>query len=568
MNCRILKFACVIAIAVFAVVLVPAQAQGPIQSVQSDQAEISFWDSVRDSTDPDELEAYLTAYPNGKFAPLAKIRLNKLNSPPSGAPASGPGADAAPVASPSTIASSGPSSVLDVIDKIKPSLVSVTASGALGALKPPSLPQSSPFTEFFDEFFKQNRNEKEPAVLRGTGLVYDESGLIVTTDELLEFAATITVSLQDGTTLDATIVGRDAATNLALLKVDSKQKLTPAIFGKSDALKLGQRIVALGLPSQLNPIATPAFVTRLRADIKAGPYDAFIQSDATFEAGMSGGAMANLAGEVVGILSPKIVNKQNLTFAVPSEQMQPVIEQIREFGEARRGWLGVKIQAVTQEIADSLKLGKPRGALVASVVADSPAAKAGLMNGDVIVIFAGKKVDVMRELPRIVAFTPPGEPVEIEVLRDAKATRLIVTLGLLEKVAVKSEPDGSASAEDSLKTADLLGLTVESAGGRLVVKDVQPNSDAVKKNIRTGEIIEEIAQEAVKTPSQALAAIRRLAEAGNKNALLMVSNQDGYKRFIALPLADSESKANATGGEPSPADSDLGEIKEDLSTFD
>lgn len=527
-------------------------APAAIATAQADQAEITFWNSVKDSKDPAELQAYLEAYPAGKFAPLAKIRLNRLATGKSGPPGeSASGRD--------------PSDLAAVIAKVKPSLVAVTARRTAPTDAKPQVPPGSPFDEFFKEFFKDQANKGRAADVSGSGFVYGADGLIVTVDELVAAADAVFVTLQDGTRLDATIAGRDPRTNVALLKVTPPRPLAPVDFGSSRGLKLGDRIVVLGLPAGVNVSATPGFVTRLNVNVNAGPYDDFIQTDVAAGRSMSGGIMATTDGAVAGVLMPKTVGPERLSLAVPAELVRPVVDQLDRFGETRRGWLGVRIQAVSQELAESLGLDSRSGALVVSVTADGPAAKAGITEGDVIRRFGGIDIEDMRTLPRAVAEVSPGEAADVGIVRNGEQMTLSVTLGLLP-----TSPDAPAAAAPN--TGDgpgpLFGMTLLEAGGKLMVKSVDPGSEAAAKKISAGDVVTEVGGEAVGSVQQAEQLVRKAAEQGRKAVLFLVTDAKGQSRFIALPLKAASVGGAATQGTLPRAKPGGGDAGKDLKNLD
>ncbi len=317
----------------------------------------------------------------------------------------------------------------------------------------PQLPPGSPFEEFFEEFFKNRRgpdgqpgkpgqdgdNSQPPTPRRvnslGSGFIIDAAGLVVTNNHVIAEADEVNVILNDGSTLKAEVIGRDQKTDLALLKVKPTKPLKAVKFGDSDKLRLGEWVIAIGNPFSLGGTVTAGIVSARNRDIQSGPYDNYIQTDAAINRGNSGGPLFNLNGEVIGvntaIISPS-GGSIGIGFAVPSKTVVPVIDQLREFKEVRRGWLGVRIQQVSDEIAESLSIKPARGALVAGIDDKGPAKPAGIEPGDVIVKFDGKDVKEMRDLPKIVADTPVGKDVEVVVIRKGKEEKKTVKLGRLE----------------------------------------------------------------------------------------------------------------------------------------
>src|SRR5262245_30315394 len=342
-------------------------------------------------------------------------------------------------------AARGPDTIADVSEKVIDAVVNISTSQKVEARNSPlpQLPNDPQLDELFRDFFNrrgqgdpQNR-ERAPRRVNslGSGFVIDPSGIVVTNDHDISEADEVTVILNDGSRLKAEIIGRDQKTDLALLRVKPEKPLKAVKFGDSDGLRLGEWVIAIGNPFSLGGSVTAGIVSARNRDINSGPYDNYIQTDAAINRGNSGGPLFNLEGEVVGIntaiISPS-GGSIGIGFAVPSKTAVPVIDQLKQFGETRRGWLGVRIQQVTDEIADSLKVNPPRGALVAGVDDKGPAKPAGIAPGDVIVRFDGKDIKEMKDLPRIVADTPVGKDVDVLIVRKGKEESRTVKLGRLE----------------------------------------------------------------------------------------------------------------------------------------
>ena len=471
----------------------------------------------------------------------------------------------------------GPEGIADVAEKVIDAVVNISTSqnveGRGNAI--PQLPPGSPFEEFFDEFFKNRRggpggpggprgdnsnpNQNGDHATRrvnslGSGFVIDPSGLVVTNNHVIAEADEISVILNDGTRLKATLVGKDQKTDLALLKVKSDKPLKSVKFGDSDKLRLGEWVVAIGNPFSLGGTVTAGIVSARNRDINSGPYDNYIQTDAAINRGNSGGPLFNLDGDVVGIntaiISPS-GGSIGIGFSVPSKTALPVIDQLRQFGETRRGWLGVKIQQVTDEIADTLNLKPARGALVAGVEDKGPAKPAGIEAGDVIVKFDGKDIKEMRDLPRVVADTPVGKDVEVIIVRKGQEQKKTVKLGRLEdndKLAAAT-PNKDAAPEEKTVVQKALGLNLANMSDDLrkkykikdtvkgvVIVGVDNNSAASEKRLSAGDVVVEVAQEEVKTATDLQKRIDQLKKEGRKAALLLVSNAEGELRFVALSL--------------------------------
>jgi serine protease Do len=429
----------------------------------------------------------------------------------------------------------------------------------------PQLPPGSPFEEFFEEFFKNRRgqggqnspNGDAPTPRRvnslGSGFIIDSAGLVVTNNHVIADADEVNVILNDGTTLKAEVIGRDQKTDLALLKVTANKPLKAVKFGDSDKLRLGEWVIAIGNPFSLGGTVTAGIVSARNRDIQSGPYDNYIQTDAAINRGNSGGPLFNLNGEVIGvntaIISPS-GGSIGIGFAVPSKTVVPVIDQLREFKEVRRGWLGVRIQQVSDEIAESLSVKPARGALVAGIDDKGPAKPAGIEPGDVIVKFDGKDVKEMRDLPKIVADTPVGKDVEVIVIRKGKEEKMTVKLGRLEdekQAALNNKKDAAPDTKPVVKKAlglDLANLTdelrkkhnIKDKVKGVLITGVEPNSPAAEKRLAPGMVIAEVQQQPVANATELQQRIEKLKKDGKKAAVLLVVSPDGDPSFVALSL--------------------------------
>jgi serine protease Do len=421
----------------------------------------------------------------------------------------------------------------------------------------PQFPPGSPFEEFFREFFdRQGRPDAPPRRTQslGSGFVIDSSGYVVTNNHVIAEADEIKVILHDDSQLAAKVIGRDPKTDLAVLKVEPSKPLTAVKFGNSDQTRVGDWVVAIGNPFGLGGTVTAGIVSARARDINAGPYDDFIQTDASINRGNSGGPMFNLAGEVIGIntaiYSPS-GGSVGIGFAIPANLAKPVIDQLRTTGKVRRGWLGVQIQSVTDEIAESLGLNKARGALVARVTENSPAAKGKIESGDVILKFDGKEVTEMRRLPRYVAETPVDRTVKVEVHRKGKSMMLDVTIGELdESEQVAAAPRGGQRGQSNTgPTVDALGMSLsaitpelrerfevaEKTKGVLITK-VAEGTPAAERGLRPGDVIVEIDQEEVTSPAQVAQKVKDARAAGKKKSILVMIERQGEQRFVGLSL--------------------------------
>ncbi len=460
----------------------------------------------------------------------------------------------------------GPEKVADVAEMVIDAVVNISTSQRVESRSGsgPQLPPGSPFEEFFEEFFKNRRGQgdnnqnRHPTPRRvnslGSGFIIDASGLVVTNSHVIADADEVTVVLNDGSKLKAEIVGRDQKTDLALLRVKPEKALKAVKFGDSDRLRLGEWVVAIGNPFSLGGSVTAGIVSARNRDIQSGPYDNYIQTDAAINRGNSGGPLFNLDGEVVGvntaIISPS-GGSIGIGFAVPAKTAVAVIDQLRSFGETRRGWLGVRIQQVTDDIAESLNVKPTRGALVAGIDDKGPAKPAGIEPGDVIVKFDGRDIKEMRDLPRIVADTPVGKDVEVTIIRKGKEETKTVRLGRLEdgeKQAAAARGKSDTPEQKSV-VQRTLGLELSNLSDDLrrrykikdtvkgvVITSVDPSSNAAEKRLNAGDVIVEIAQQAVANATEVQGRIDQLKKEGRKSALLLVANAEGELRFVALTI--------------------------------
>jgi serine protease Do len=460
-------------------------------------------------------------------------------------------------------ASRGPDNIADIAEKVIDAVVNISTSQKVETRNTPmpQLPNDPQLDELFRDFFNrrgqgdQQNRERGPRRVNslGSGFIIDSSGIVVTNNHVISEADEITVILNDGSRLKAELIGKDQKTDIALLRVKPDKPLKSVKFGDSEKLRLGEWVIAIGNPFSLGGSVTAGIVSARNRDINSGPYDNYIQTDAAINRGNSGGPLFNLDGEVIGIntaiISPS-GGSIGIGFAVPSKTAMPVIDQLRQFGETRRGWLGVRIQQVTDEIAESLKISPPRGALVAGVDDKGPAKPAGIEPGDVIVKFDGKDIKEMRDLPRAVADTPVGKQTPVVIIRKGKEETKTVTLGRLEDGEKLAAADPkSDSAPDKSVVKKTLGLELANMSDDLrkrykikdtvkgvVITGIDSNSPAADKRLSPGDVIVEIAQEAVANADDLQVKIDKLKKDGRKSALLLVASADGELRFVALSL--------------------------------
>ena len=449
-----------------------------------------------------------------------------------------------------------PDSFADLAQELLPSVVNISTTQVVegrAGMKLPKLPPGSPFEDFFKEFFDQNQPEKRSrrATSLGSGFIVGAEGYVVTNNHVIQDAEEITVILHDNTRLKAELVGRDKKTDIAVLKVKPKSKLTAVKFGDSDSARVGDWVMAIGNPFGLGGTVTAGIISARGRDINAGPYDDFIQTDASINRGNSGGPMFNLKGRVIGIntaiFSPS-GGSVGIGFAIPSSVASPVIKQLVKHGQVRRGWLGVHIQAVTEEIAETLGLKEASGALVASVIPDGPAEKAKMKAGDVILKFDGREVSKMRRLPRMVADTEVGKSVDILVWRGNKKVTLKAKVEELGETSAEVAAKTPGSRKGSESTIDALGLRLSSITAKLkskysldkdlkgvVVTKVTESGPAAEKGIRPGDVIVEISQQEVTEPADIEKKVAEAEKAGRKSVLLLLEGQGGL-RFVAIRI--------------------------------
>ena len=462
-------------------------------------------------------------------------------------------------------AARGPDGIADVAEQVIDAVVNISTSQKVDprAEELPDLPPGSPMEKFFDQFFKNHHgqggdnSDEGPRRINslGSGFIIDPSGLVVTNNHVIADADEISVILNDGTKLKADLVGKDTKADLALLRVHADKPLKSVKFGDSSKLRLGEWVIAIGNPFSLGGTVTAGIVSARNRDINSGPYDNYIQTDAAINRGNSGGPLFNLDGEVIGIntaiISPS-GGSIGIGFAVPSDTAIDVINQLRQYGEVRRGWLGVRIQQVTDDIGESLNISPARGALVAGIDDKGPAKPAGIEPGDVIVTFDGHDVKEMHDLPRIVADTPVGKTVDVVIIRKGKEETHKVTVGRLQdntqvaEAATKDNPPAQKSVVQKTLGLELSSLSddqrhkfkIRDDIKGVLVTGVDPSVAMADpdKRLAAGDIIVEVQYSAVNTPADLQKRVDQLKSQGKKMAVLLVSNGQGETRFVALSL--------------------------------
>jgi serine protease Do len=476
-------------------------------------------------------------------------------------------------------ARTAPDSFADLAAKLLPAVVNISSTQAMQARaggpgagpEIPLFPPGSPFEQFFKDFLNRNKpggqggqgghGDNQPAPDRrmqslGSGFIIDPSGLVVTNNHVIDGADEITVTLQDNTSLKAKVLGRDETGDIALLQVKPDKPLPAVQFGDSDAERVGDWVLAIGNPFGLGGTVTAGIVSARGRDIRQGPYDDFIQTDAAINRGNSGGPLFNMDGQVIGmntaIYSPS-GGSIGIGFSIPANMVKAVVAQLKDFGHPRRGWLGVRIQQVTPDIAESLGLKDSTGAMVAGVNDGGPADKAKIRNGDIILKFNNQDVKEMRTLPRIVADSEVGQSVPVVLWRDGKEMTVQATLAEkpddVQVAAATPGDKGEKPTEISslgLKLApitqdmkDKFSLGTDQKG--VVITDVAPNSSAAERGLKAGDVIVEVQQGEVSSPSEVQQKVDTVKKENRKSVLMLIQRQDGLQ-WVPLSLSGDKDK--------------------------
>ncbi|MGN7439308.1 MAG: DegQ family serine endoprotease [Alcanivorax sp.] len=456
-----------------------------------------------------------------------------------------------------------PASFADLAETLSPAVVNISSTQKTMVPEDfpemPQFPEGSPFEDFFEEFMRRRGGgmPSVPASSLGSGFIIDaQNGYIVTNNHVVRDAEDIRITFSNDQTVDAELIGTDDKTDIAVLKVDTANlQLTAVPLGDSDVLRVGDWTLAIGNPFGLGGSVTAGIVSARARDINSGPYDDYLQTDASINRGNSGGPLFNMSGEVIGIntaiFSPT-GGSVGIGFAIPSALAKPVINQIIKYGRTRRGWLGVRIQTVTDEIAESLGLEETSGALVASVNEKGPSKKAGLQAGDIILELDGQGIKEMKMLPRIVAEHDIGSTSELTYWRDGKKHKTQVVIGELEKAEEEGLLTAAPKSEGTGVDVDSVGFTLKPMEDALrdeymipntvngvVISKVDPMSEAGKKGLMEGNVIVEINQQTVKEPQEIIDIIDK-ANANARKSVLLLINDQGNVRFVALRLSPSE----------------------------
>ncbi|HNS14612.1 MAG TPA: DegQ family serine endoprotease [Syntrophorhabdaceae bacterium] len=432
----------------------------------------------------------------------------------------------------------------ELVNRVKPSIVNISTTTVI---KGPTMQdrfmgpgQTNPFKdffgeEFFDKFFGNSPRREYKQRSLGSGLIIDREGYILTNNHVIEKAQTIKVKLSDDKEYDAAVIGRDQKTDIALIKINAKQPLPAATFGDSDKLAVGDWVVAIGNPFGLEHTVTAGIVSAKGRVIGAGPYDDFIQTDASINPGNSGGPLLNLKGEVVGLNTAIVSGGQGIGFAIPINVAKDMLPQLKTKGKVARGWMGVVIQKVTPEIAKNFGLAESEGALVADVMEGSPAEKAGIKRGDVIVSYNGKKVKDNDQLPRLVGATEIGKKVKVGLIREGKQVEVEIVIAELQEEGLRASKKPEVEKDFGLVVQDITPeiakhLNLKDKRG-VIVTDVLPGSPAQDGDIRSGDIIKEIGRKPIRNLADFREAMKRV---NIKEGVVMLIRRDSTTFYTVI----------------------------------
>ena len=442
-----------------------------------------------------------------------------------------------------------PSSFADLAEKLMPSVVNIASTQTIRTTSNPfpfEFPEGSPFKDMFKEF---NQPRERKATALGSGFIIDSKGIVVTNNHVIQGAEDIVVSVNGSKEYKAKVIGKDPYMDLAVLQIESDEKFIPVSFGDSDKARVGDWVIAIGNPYGFGGTVTTGIISSRNRDIGLTRYDDFIQTDASINVGNSGGPLFDLNGKVVGIntaiIAPGRSGSIGIGFAIPSNSASKVIEQLIEFGETKRGWLGVRIQVVTEEIAEVEKLEKPEGALVANVSEGSPAAKGGIKPGDIILEFDGKKVDTMRTLPKLVAQTKVGKRVEVKIWRNQQLISKKVLLGRLEsskefKAENKTESDKDIIVEAlkisvrDLNKNDISKRELPKNSTGVVVTKISENSPL--KFVSVNDVIVELQKKKITNSNQFLKLVNDILNKGQKTLMFAIYNSKNQRSYLTVKL--------------------------------
>ncbi len=440
-----------------------------------------------------------------------------------------------------------PESFADLAEKLMPSVVNISTTQTIVTSTNPfpfQFPPGSPFGDMFKEF--GTPQERKSSAL-GSGFIIDEKGIVVTNNHVIQDAEDIIVRVNGDKEYNAKVIGSDPLSDIAVLQLDTKEKFAPVKFGNSDKARIGDWVIAIGNPFGLGGTVTSGIISARNRSIGLSRYEDYIQTDASINSGNSGGPLFDMNGDVIGI-NTAILGRSGsigIGFSIPSNSAKIVIDQLIEFGETKRGWLGVRIQDVTKEIADVENLGEPRGALVASVAENSPSAKAGVKAGDIILEFNGEKINQMKELPIIVAKTEVGKKVDVKIWRNKKEIIKKVTLGRLEtsedfKISEKTSPEeirieNLKITVRKLTDEDIKERKLPNQTDGLVILNIDKNSP-LSNSIEVNSIIIEAQKKKIRTPNDLNQITTEVLNSNQKTILLVIYNSQNQRRYIGIKL--------------------------------
>jgi len=442
-----------------------------------------------------------------------------------------------------------PASFADLAEKLMPSVVNISTTQTIVTKNNPfpgfEFPPGSPFGDMFKEF--GTPQERQSSAL-GSGFIIDENGIVITNNHVIQGADDIIVRVDGDKEFKAEVIGADPLSDIAVLKLDTKEKFKPVKFGDSDKARIGDWVIAIGNPFGLGGTVTSGIISARNRSIGLTRYEDYIQTDASINQGNSGGPLFNMDGDVIGI-NTAILGRSGsigIGFSIPSNSAKIVIDQLIEFGETKRGWLGVRIQDVTKEIAEVEQLDKPRGALVASVAENSPSAKAGVKAGDIILEFDGEKINEMKELPIIVARTAVGKKVKVKIWRNKKEITKNITLGRLETSEDFKAPEKENEIKeikiDSLEITvrelnqdDIKSRNLPNQTSGLVITNID-NSSPLLNSIEINSIILEAQKKKIKSPNDLNQVVKEVLRSNQKTILLVIYNSQNQRRYIGVKL--------------------------------
>tara|TARA_E500000178_G_C16988629_1_gene739645 strand:+ start:139 stop:1548 length:1410 start_codon:yes stop_codon:yes gene_type:complete len=442
-----------------------------------------------------------------------------------------------------------PASFADLAEKLMPSVVNISTTQTIVTKNNPfpgfEFPPGSPFGDMFKEF--GTPQERQSSAL-GSGFIIDENGIVITNNHVIQGADDIIVRVDGDKEFKAEVIGADPLSDIAVLKLDTKEKFKPVKFGDSDKARIGDWVIAIGNPFGLGGTVTSGIISARNRSIGLTRYEDYIQTDASINQGNSGGPLFNMDGDVIGI-NTAILGRSGsigIGFSIPSNSAKIVIDQLIEFGETKRGWLGVRIQDVTKEIAEVEQLDKPRGALVASVAENSPSAKAGVKAGDIILEFDGEKINEMKELPIIVARTAVGKKVKVKIWRNKKEITKNITLGRLETSEDFKAPEKENEIKEikinsleitvrELNQDDIKSRNLPNQTSGLVITNID-NSSPLLNSIEINSIILEAQKKKIKSPNDLNQVVKEVLRSNQKTILLVIYNSQNQRRYIGVKL--------------------------------